>query len=114
MRCDISGNAAGDPCSTDDEGAAACLGGGKGMIVCEKGKYASRPCRGPGGCKEAVKVDCDESAAEIGDACSGGGYKCSVDHKSLLQCKDGKAVLDEKCPEGQSCKEQGNQVGCAE
>lgn len=113
MRCDISANAVGEPCSPDDQDAAACTADGKSMVVCEKGKYAIRPCRGPKACKELGKVDCDESMAQLGDACSGAGYKCSVDGKSLLQCKDGKAALDEKCPEGESCKVAGNEVGCS-
>ena len=114
LTCDISANGAGDICSADDDGAAACSTDNKSMVVCEKGKYAVHPCRGPKACKEGTKVDCDESVAEVGDACTGAGYKCSGDRKSLLQCKEGKAALDEKCPEGQTCKDQGNEVGCAQ
>jgi hypothetical protein len=111
--CDISGNAAGDVCSTDDEGNAACSADAKGIIVCEKGKYVVRPCRGPSGCKTSGDTaECDTSVGELGDPCSGTGYACSVDRKSLLQCKDGKAVLDEKCESGQSCKSEGDKVGC--
>jgi hypothetical protein len=108
LHCDISGNVAGDLCSTDDEGNSACTSDGKQMVSCEKGKYTVTPCRGPAGCKTNK---CDVSLAQAGDPCSGGGYTCSVDRKAVLQCKDGKAVVDETCSGGKQCK-GGEKVGC--
>lgn len=48
--CDVSGNVAGDPCSTDDEGAGQCGIDRKTLVKCEKGKYAIEACTGSKGC----------------------------------------------------------------
>ncbi len=113
LHCDISGNAEGDLCSTDDEGSAQCRADKKSIVACEKGKYAFSPCRGPKGCEQkGDTATCDTSLGKAGDKCEGTGYACSVDRKSLLKCTSGKAVVDEKCPGKQTCKSAGNKVGC--
>jgi len=115
--CDITGNAAGDLCSTDDEGNTACSADGKTQIECKGGKYAVQQCRGPDGCKQnGLLANCDVSIAQLGDACEGvtGGYACSVDKKALLKCKNGKFEVDEQCPAGKPCKIAGDSAGCSE
>src|SRR5207249_3648910 len=64
--CDASGNAAGDACSTDEEGSAWCAADSKAKLLCKGGKLAAEPCRGPKGCKGQ---SCDTSFAEVGDPC---------------------------------------------
>ncbi len=115
LHCDVSGNAEGDPCSTDDEGSAQCRPDAKSIVACEKGKYAFSPCRGPKGCtQKGDTATCDTTLGQAGDKCEGTGYACSVDRKSVLKCTGGKAVVDEKCPGKQTCKSAGNKVGCAQ
>ncbi|MFO0660030.1 MAG: hypothetical protein U0165_09400 [Polyangiaceae bacterium] len=50
IRCDVSGNEAGDPCSTDEEGSGQCASDHKNMLKCEKGKYVIEACKGAKGC----------------------------------------------------------------
>ena len=69
IHCDISKNKPGDPCSTDDVGAAACSDE-KTLIACVEGKYQPSPCRGPKGCTSSDgRPTCDTSIAAPGDAC---------------------------------------------
>ena len=117
VECDISGNAAGDVCSKDDEGNTSCTTDGKQQIECKGGKFVVHPCRGPDGCKQTgIMANCDVSIAQVGDACEGatGGYACSVDKKALLKCKNGKFEVDEACAAGKPCKITGETAGCSE
>ncbi len=117
VECDFSGNATGDPCSTDDESSTMCGADGKSQVECKGGKYQVHPCRGPDGCKQTgVTANCDVSIAQVGDACEGvtGGYACSVDKKALLKCKNGKFEVEEQCPAGKPCKIEGSSAGCSE
>lgn len=50
VSCDITGNQPGDVCSTDEEGASACIDA-KTKIVCTAGKFVASGCRGPKGCE---------------------------------------------------------------
>lgn len=116
LTCDISGNAAGDSCSTDYEGHAQCGGDGKSKVTCVKGKYSVSPCRGPDGCKQQQDTAmCDISIAEIGDDCSNlksGAYACSVDKKNLLKCDGSKFAVEEKCANAKGCQMKGDKAGC--
>jgi hypothetical protein len=86
--CDFSGNKPGDPCSSDDEGAATCSNQA-GMLACHGGRYALVPCRGSRGCVNAEgRALCDTSIAEPGDACGDENLKaCSGDGSQVLICK---------------------------
>ena len=115
QRCDYSGNAVGDVCSTDDEGKAECTAEGE-RISCTNGKYVVEPCRGPDGCKVAGdRVDCDKLLSRKDDPCrkiEEKSYACSDDRKHLLVCKDGKFVVVEECSGDHACKVRGNSAGC--
>lgn len=114
ISCDISKNKPGDPCSTDDEGAALCLGKKK-MVVCRGGKYRLAPCRGPEGCqKEDDRAKCDTSISVPGDECHEPGSKaCSTDGKQLLSCQGGKMALVNYCRGADGCTAApGGKLGC--
>jgi len=108
ITCDVSANAAGDVCSTDDEGKGACGADLKTQVICRAGKYEVHPCRGPAGCKPTASgSDCDLSLGEEGDPCAAGEV-CSVDRRTLLTCREGKFVPSARCRGPDGCKDLGN------
>ncbi len=114
IACDISANRPGDVCSTDDEGAAVCLGA-KQMLACHGGAYQKVACRGPGGCRtEEGRALCDTSVAEPGDGCKDKGNKaCTPDGKRLLACTDGKMVELYPCRGDDGCQANpGGKLDC--
>jgi hypothetical protein len=112
VRCDISGNQPGDPCSRADEGAASCVG--PRMIVCRAGKYGFAECRGEKGCSnEAGRALCDTSVAVSGDSCVKEGLKaCSTDGKQAMSCKAGKMQPLYACRGEAGCAVTGGKVNC--
>lgn len=114
QRCDISGNADGDPCPLVSEGDAQCAVDKKRMVVCHKGAYAIHNCRGPKACDESgAKVECDKSIQMESDKCSTDDtYTCSMDNKRSLVCRGGKYVLDEHCRGPAGCNSSGEKVKC--
>ncbi|HMJ09848.1 MAG TPA: hypothetical protein VK524_00510 [Polyangiaceae bacterium] len=113
VSCDISGNRAGDPCSSADEGAASCVAPAK-MVVCRAGKYQFTECRGAQGCKnEAGRALCDTSIAESGDVCSKEGLKaCGKDAKQVLSCQAGKMAFLYSCRGEQGCTASSGKLNC--
>jgi hypothetical protein len=116
LTCDISGNTAGDPCATADEGDAACSVDKKSQVACKGGKYEVAQCRGPNGCRtEGNTSICDLSISEENDDCSAPGaantFACSVDGTKVLKCKGGKFQLSSHC-RGKKCEVKGDEVGC--
>jgi hypothetical protein len=112
--CDVSGNKAGDACSTDDEGNGACTADGKSMVSCEKGKYTVTQCLGAAGCKDTGSgFTCDRSVATDGEPCSKDGTSaCSVDGTVMLVCKDGKLGKSRECRGAKKCDAAGDKVVC--
>jgi hypothetical protein len=116
LTCDISGNAAGEPCGSSDEGDSACGVDGKSQVTCKDGKYEVAACRGPNGCKtEGTTSICDLSIAEENQECTGPGaantYACSVDGTKVLKCKGGKFETSSFC-RGKKCEVKDEKVGC--
>ena len=98
LTCDISANAAGDVCSTGDDGHAMCGTDKKSIVICKGGKYIVESCLGPEGCKsDGGKSTCDSSIAKPGESCQGDTHACSVDKKTSMQCKGGKYVKKSDC-----------------
>lgn len=111
--CDFSGNKAGDPCSSDDEGAATC-GARDGMLACHGGKYGIIPCRGSKGCKnEDGRPYCDTSLAQPGDACRDENLKaCASDGSEVLICKAHVVVPLYLCRGANACASVGGKLSC--
>ena len=111
LYCDFTGNATGDPCSTDDEGNAKCIGTDR-RITCRGGKYFVDACRGDEGCRSAGIIRCDQSKAEDDDACTGQTNACSTDGKRVLTCHDGRLVTTAQCPGEDGCTIVEHKVSC--
>ena len=114
IHCDISKNKPGDPCSTDDVGAAAGSDE-KTLIACVEGKYQPSPCRGPKGCTSSDgRPTCDTSIAAPGDACKDTEKPkgCSTDGKQLLTCQSGKMALSFWCRGPDGCSAKDGKLDC--
>ncbi len=110
--CDATGNAEGDPCSTDEEGAAQCIGD-KQRITCRGGKYTVDFCRGEQGCDgKSGTIRCDQSKGRDGDPCHGATNACSEDGKRVLSCHDGRLATVASCPGEGGCSIHERQVDC--
>ena len=111
--CDFSGNKPGDPCSTDDEGAATCANK-DGMLACHGGRYAIVPCRGARGCANAEsRALCDTSIAEPGDACREENLKaCTADGTQVLICKQHTMQRFYQCRGAGGCVSTGGKLSC--
>lgn len=111
--CDISGNRIGDRCSRDDQGVAVCASP-SAMLVCRGEAFTSVPCRGPKGC-EAVgeQPRCDQSVAELGEACNpDGGKACSTDESRVLTCAEGRMKELYLCRGEGKCRSQAGKLSC--
>lgn len=90
--------ATGDRC----EAPFACSADHTLFLRCDgQGRTFVSKCRGPRGCR--VKDDavlCDQSIAEIGDACTGDSAACALDGLNLLVCRDGRFTLKSACTAG--------------
>lgn len=114
ISCDISANQPGDVCSTDEEGASACVDA-KTKIVCAGGKFVAGSCRGPKGCEtQEGRPLCDMSIAEPGDVCkdSDKTKACSVDGKQYLVCTGAKMTMEFQCLGPNGCKSEGGKLSC--
>lgn len=109
--CDFAGNAEGDPCSSDEEGAARCVGE-KARITCRGGKYTIDQCRGDDGCKGGGSVRCDQSKGETGDPCRGATNACTTDGKNVLTCVEGKLQISASCPGEGGCSVIEHKIDC--
>jgi len=111
--CDFSGNEPGDPCSTDEEGAAACRHR-DGMLACHGGVYLLVPCRGASGCLNAEgRAACDTSIAEPGDACREENLKaCASDGSQVLICKQHTMQRFYACRGKGGCASSGGRLSC--
>jgi hypothetical protein len=112
LTCDVTGNAEGDACSTDEEGSAVCIGSER-RITCRGGKQTIDFCRGEKGCKsESGTVRCDQSKGEPGDPCHGQTHACATDAKEVLACHDGKLARAAICPGEGGCSISEGKVDC--
>lgn len=68
-------------------------------------------CRGAHHCQDQEgMVRCDQSIADIGDACDSRGAACSLDGINLLECRNGRRTLRSACTGG--CEVQRKRVQC--
>jgi len=112
LTCDVTGNLEGDPCSSDDEGAAQCIGD-RQRITCRGSRYSIEFCRGPSGCRAGSgSVRCDQSQAAVGDPCQGRTSACSADGKGVLSCYGGKVAVAAQCPGPGGCALRDGEVDC--
>lgn len=94
----VSYATAGDACTT----GFACSIDATLSLRCEGGMMVVHGlCRGPKHCRANERgVRCDQTVAEIDDACDGDDAACSVDGINLLVCRDGRRKLKSACTTG--------------
>lgn len=96
--CDDSTTQLGEACF--GEGSKACAPDGTRFLVCRNGKREeSSECLGPDKCRlDGDKSRCDQTIGREGGDCDTiGTYACSVDETKILECKDGKFVVNDDC-----------------
>ncbi len=118
VKCDITGNVAGDPCPLALEGKTGCRVGNKERLSCKSSKYELEDCKGADGCTLELGgfATCDPGAPKLGEACKVDEriQRCSEDAKSFIQCRAGKWTLAQACPGEGGCQEKGGGlVSCA-
>lgn len=110
ISCDNDVSDDGDPCHFD--GDYACTTDKLFVLKCTSKKMTKlNSCRGAKGCRvfelpEEKKIDfvCDDSLAQLGDACDEPGeHACSMDKKSLYACKGTKFELVKACTGPKGC-----------
>jgi hypothetical protein len=107
-----------DICAMTDDENLSCSTDHKRELVCATGKFAvHRTCKGLGGCGiEGNLIHCDDSVADVGDACveeaGDANYACSVDLKNEIVCKGKKFEVSNICRGPKGCWLQGEMVHC--
>lgn len=83
-------------------------------LVCTNGVVTAQACRGPKACTStAQQVQCDNSLSLAGDTCDQpGDVACAVDHKSALECQNGKFAVAETCRGARACGVEGDKISC--
>jgi hypothetical protein len=117
-QCDQSTAQNGDACNLPDD--YVCTADRKAMLQCSKNKWTLvQNCLGDRGCvKDKQKVTCDNSVANVGDACrEEEDYACAADGKTALACRKGQFVLASPCKGPKHCrvtsaKDAGFKVEC--
>lgn len=111
--CDVSGNQAGDACSTEEEGVGVCSDPNT-LLSCRNGSYVATPCRGKRGCtEEAGRSLCDATVAEGGEPCATDSKKaCSTDGKRVLACNAGKMEARYECRGARGCSVVTGKIDC--
>lgn len=99
-------------CTPEDSGK--CGDDGKTFYKCKSGHFElSAQCKGDNGCyHDGSLIRCDESKANVGDACGVDGHACSLDGKIELVCKNGLYSESATCPGPNGCVVVGKTISC--
>jgi hypothetical protein len=111
VSCDESLGKAGEACSKNDNYGCATDKASQLKCVAHKWTLVAQ-CRGPKACTTNFPyVSCDTTVARAGDPCEEDkSAACADDGKSVLSCKDGRFVEQQRC--AASCKVEGLFVRC--
>ncbi|MBX3188830.1 MAG: hypothetical protein KF819_17560 [Labilithrix sp.] len=107
--CDQSVAEDKDVCNLQND--FVCTSDKKGMLECQKNRWTFvQSCLGERSClMEQKKVVCDNSIANLGDACrEEEDYACSPDKKNALVCRQSKFVVASNCKGKNGCKVTGD------
>jgi len=110
-KCDLGASAAGEDCTAENEGNAACTEDKKSLLLCKGGKMQlASTCKGRHGCRQkGTELECDSSFADLDDPClEEGGMACNADKTTRLVCKGGKMAKERDC----KCSVMIDQVNC--
>lgn len=95
------------------EGDVVCASDERALLRCTGRAWATaQKCLGARGCAvEGKSVTCDNSLAEVGDACGDAeDFACSLDGKAALACRDGKFVHANACKGPSGCRVSGEKA----
>lgn len=100
----------GDACAS----GFACSADGMACLRCDGEKLVEHGlCRGPRHCQSGERgVRCDQTIAEMGDACDGDDAACSLDGINLLVCRDRRRMLKSACTTGCEVQRRMGLVTC--
>jgi hypothetical protein len=90
-----------------------CTADKKGMLECQKNRWSFvQSCLGERGCvMEQKKVTCDNSIANVGDACrEEDDYACAPDMKAAVVCRAGKFETASPCKGDKGCRVTGDKA----
>jgi len=113
-KCDLGAAAAGDACTPENEGNAACTEDKSALLLCKGGTMTVlSTCKGMHGCRQqGTTLDCSSTIADLDDPCDPLGYEgkfaCTPDKKTRLVCKEGKMIKDQDC----ACSVMIDDVSC--
>ncbi|MBI5536698.1 MAG: hypothetical protein HY898_28520 [Deltaproteobacteria bacterium] len=109
--CKPSKPVAGEKCKTESEGSCPDP---QHFMQCRKGTWHLDPCLGANGCQQiGLKITCDQSLGNPGDACSQtGGAACTPDKKKYMQCDGDKMVEQLTCMGPEGCHFEGKMAHC--
>jgi len=110
-----------DPCHFD--GDFACASDKKMVFKCVGKKMTPlNSCRGPKGCRvfelpleKKVDFSCDDSVANLGDACDESGeHACTMDKTAIMVCTNAKFTALKTCSGPKACSfdERGEKFEC--
>lgn len=113
--CDQSVAEEKDTCAIEHD--FVCTSDKQAMLECQKGASGlrwtlSQRCQGERGCVlDNKKVACDDSIANVGDACrEEDDYACAADKKSALACKNKSFALASSCRGKNGCRLMGDKA----
>lgn len=109
IRCDMSGNAPGDPCPFGDDQTRFCAADGKHELTCDKGKLVARACDR---CVVGDPPVCEVAEPANGAPCDpSGAPRCSADGSRLATC-EGVTWARLECAGEKRCGEQALGLSC--
>jgi hypothetical protein len=102
---------AGGKCSA---GKSTCTDAKSGLFCGSDGTYKIMTCGGLSGCKsQGGKAECDNDIASAGDGCdTPNDGACTVDHRSMLLCKNDAFAVADTCKGPGACKISGSTLTC--
>lgn len=78
----------------------------KSAVICAGGTWQALPCRGGTGCMSmgpSANDSCNNTKYEVGEPCVTDKPECKLDGKGVIECKDNKWVLVQKCAGMNGC-----------
>ncbi len=113
-KCDLGAAAAGDACTPENEGNAACTEDKAALLICKGGKMeVLSTCKGMHACRQkGTELECNSQIADLDDPCDymlyEGKFACTPDKSARLVCKEGKFIKDQDC----ACNVMIDEVTC--
>jgi hypothetical protein len=89
----------------DKEGNVVCVDK-KNAVLCAGGTWQALACRGGTGCMSmggSANDSCNNTKYDVGEPCVADKAECKLDGKGVIECKDNKWTLVQKCAGMNGC-----------